>query len=156
MFSEYVKPLKGLAPSSDIFNGAPATDVFNMKDLERISFYVYHKGGTTGVGTLTIEECKTIEGGTPTAIPFKYRRMVTGDSDELGAISLAEVAGIDTVAAEDTIIEIEVSARDLDEGFSFVRLQTAEKVNDPVAGAVLAFGTCARYKGASMPSAIVS
>lgn len=145
MLSEKFKLLKGLAPAADRFNTSPSTDRFNMENLDRITFLVYHQGGTTGVGTLTVEQHVAASSGTPVAIPFRYRRMTTGDSDTLGAISNAAAAGIDTVAAEDTIIEIEVSADALSAGYKFVSLKCAEAVNDPVNAVVIALGHSQRY-----------
>jgi hypothetical protein len=152
MLSETIKPLKALAPAADRFNTGPATDVFSMANLKKLTFLVYHIGGTTGTATLTVEQCTSAAAAGAAAIPFKYRRMTTGVDDTLGAISDAAAAGIATVAAEDTIIEIEVDADQLDAGFSFVRLQTTELVNDPVVACVIALGHVARFQGVTMPS----
>lgn len=159
MLSEFIKPLKGLAPAADRFNTSPATDWFNTENYERITFQVYHQGGTTGKATITAREASDVSGTGAAAIAFKYRRMTTGDSDTLGDISAATSAGIDTVPGEDTIIEIEVDARSLTDGKPFVSLLLTEAVNDPVNGAVFAQAhgpqhNHGRYVSGSMPTAI--
>lgn len=155
MLSERYKPLKGLAPAADRFNTSPSTDVFSMKNLDSITFLVYHDGGTTGKGTFTVEACDDVTPSNTTPVAFNYRRMTTGASDTMGAISAATAAGIDSVPAESTIIEIEVSADVVAEtGYTFVRLKCAEAVNDPVNGVVIALGKL-RYEGAQ-PSSVLS
>lgn len=153
MLSECQKIVKGLAPSVDIFDGSPATDIINAGLVESVTFLVYHKGGTTGKGTLTVEACDDTTPSNTTAVAFRYRRMTTGASDVLGAISNATAAGIDTVPGEDTIIEISVKADELPSGKPYVRLKAAEAVNDPVAGAIVILAK-PRYCGASQPSVL--
>ncbi len=154
MLSENVKLIKGLAPAADRFNTSPSTDVVSLANAEKATFILYHDGGTTGKGTLTVEACDDVTPSNTTAVAFRYRRVTTGASDEIGAISTATTAGIDTVPGETTLIEIEVKADELPAGKPFVRLKCTEAVNDPVNGAVLIILSGLRYGGASQPTAL--
>lgn len=154
MLSEYIKPLKALAPAADGLAGTKYTDVFSMKDYERITFYVYHDGGTTGKSTFTVQATPLATTSNPTAVVFKYRKMTDGVSDVLGAVTAAEATGIESTPAESTIIEIEVDARDLPEAKPFIHIKAVEGVDDPVNVCVMAFGHSARFKGQTMPSAL--
>lgn len=154
MLSERIKIVKGLAPAADRFNTDPATDVISLKNAERATFLIIHAGGTTGKATITVEECDNVTPSNSTAIAFKYRRMTTGASDTMGAISTATAAGIDTVAAEDTIIEVSVEAADLSDGYPFVRVVLTEAADDPVNACVVGLLDGVRYQGDSMISAL--
>lgn len=145
MLSEKLKIIGALAPAADRFNTSPATDIINIGKTDKVTFLVYHAGGTTGKATLTVEACNNVVPSLTTAIAFKYRRKTTGASDTWGAVTDATNAGIDTVAAEDTIVEIEVdgsvvAATDR----AYVRLKLTEAANDPVNAAVIALAP-ARY-----------
>ena len=153
MLSERIKPLKGLAPSADIFNTDPGSDVFSMRDLRGITFLVHHKGGTTGKGTLIAQACDDITPSSTTAIAAKYRKMTTGDSDTLGAITTLPTTGVETVPTEDTLFEIYVDATDLPADKDFVRLKLTETANDPVLGVVIALGHL-KYQGVDAPTVI--
>lgn len=153
MFSERIKPLKGLAPSADIFNGNPGSDVFNMEGLEKITFLFYHTGGTTGKGTLKAQAVDNVSADNPVDIAAKYRKMTTGDSDTLGAVTTLTTSGVETVPTENTLFEVEVHATDLPAGKTFVRLKLDETVNDPVLGALIALGHL-KYQGVNPPTVI--
>ena len=87
-------------------------------------------------------------------ITFTHSKKTTGLSDTMGAPTKAVAAnGIVTTANEDTVHVIEVDARDLPEGDSFVYLDTTETVNDPVLGAVIALGVKAKL-GYPFPTAL--
>lgn len=156
LFTEQVKPVKGLSPSADLYNGDPATDIFNMENYDKICFVLHQAdgGGTTGKATITVEACDDVSATHKSAIAFKYRKMTTGASDVMGAVTAATASGFTTTANEDTVYFIEVSAADLPSGYPFVRMQLTESVNDPVSGSVLAYLMGARYKEPNMPSAL--
>jgi len=154
MLSESIKFCKGLAPAADRFNTDPVSDYVNTQGHKRVTFLVIHQGGTTGKATLTVLAATNASGGSAAAQAFTYRRMTTGDSDTNGAPAAATSAGIDTVPAEDTIIEIEVDVASLPDGKPFVALKCTEAVNDPVTGAVLIILDGARYQGLTPPTAI--
>lgn len=154
MLSEKLKFVKGLAPAADRFNTSPATDVVSLANAELLTFLVYHQGGTTGKGTLTVEACDDVTPSNTTAIGFRYRRVTTGASDEIGSVSTALAAGIDTVPGEDTLIEIEIRASELPSGRPFARLKCTEAVNDPVNAAVIAILSGLRHGGVTQPTAL--
>lgn len=154
MLSEKIKFCKGLAPAADRFNSDPTTDWINTEGHSRLTFLVIHAGGTTGVATLTVNASAVAAGSSPTAIPFTYRRMTTGASDAQAAPAAATAEGISTVAAEDTIIEVEVNVAALPDGKTFVSLNCNETVDDPVTGCVLAILDGGRYKSLSPASAL--
>lgn len=154
MLSETHKIVKGLAPAADRFNTSPSTDIYHLAEAENITFLVIHQGGTTGQGTFTVEACDNVTPSNTEAIAFRYRRLTTGASDTIGAPATAAATGIDSVAAEDTIIEISVRASELPAGKGYVRLKCAEKVNDPVNACVVAILGGLRYGGVNQPSAL--
>lgn len=156
MLSEKLKFCKALAPAADRFNTNPVTDWINTKNAARLTFLVIHQGGTTGVGTFVANASAVAAGSSPTAIPYTYRRMTTGDSDTVAAPAAATAAGIPSVAAEDTIIEIEIDVSTLPDGKPFVSLTCTETVNDPVNACVIAILDGTRYKSLTPPSAIVA
>lgn len=154
MLSETLKIVKGLAPAADRFNTGPSTDIFNLALAERLTFLVYHAGGTTGKATLTVDACSDVSATGAEAVAYRYRRMTTGASDVVGAISNATASGIDTVAGEDTIIEIEVLADELPAGKPFARLTLTEAANDPVNAAVIGILSGLKYGGVNAPSVL--
>jgi len=154
MLSETLKIVNGLSPSADRFNTSPATDVVNAGLCDEVTFIVQHQGGTTGKATLTVEACDDVTPSNTAAVAFRYRRKTTGASDVWGAITAATTAGIDTVAGEDTAIEVSVKAAELPAGKPYVRLKCTEAVDDPVVGAVLIICSGLRYGGANAASVL--
>lgn len=155
MLSEKVKILKGLAPKADRFDTNPATDVLSMANGEMITFIVAHQGGTTGNAKIQLEACDNVTPSNSQAIPFRYRKLTTGDSDTIGNITeVAAATGVTTVGAEDTIYECSVKAEELPAGYPFVRCKLTEVTNDPVNGVVIALLSGLRHKGLNQPTAI--
>lgn len=154
MLSESHKIINLVSPSAD-YNGSPVTSPYvSMKNHNLLTVLVAHKGGTTGKSTLTLQAASTTGGSGAVAIPFTYRRKTTGASDVYGSISAATSAGIDTVPAEDTIIELFVKSSDLPDGKPYVALVLTEAVNDPVSGSAIAILGQQRYKSQSPVSAL--
>lgn len=148
LFTEHVHPVKGLAPSADLYNGNPATDIINMKESEKLIFVLHQKtGGTnTGNAVVKVEAVDNVVGSNATLVPFKYRKMTTGASDALGAVSTAVAAnGFTTTANEDTAYFIEIDARDLPSDQQYVRMTLTESTNDPVLGSVMGYLVGKRY-----------
>lgn len=136
-----------VSPNADVFNTNPDTAVVSLAGYEGVVFTFSHKGGTTGKGTITVKTCTDFSKTSPTAIPFKYRKKTTGSSESWGALTDATSAGVQTVATEDTMYEIEVLASDLagtDRDKIFLNLN--EDVNDPVAGSLIATFYGAKYE----------
>jgi hypothetical protein len=156
MLSENYKIVKLLAPAADRFNANPATDVVNLGLADSLTAIVSHSGGTTGKAKIQVEACSAADGTGAEAVAFRYRRMTTGASDAVGAISYATVAadGIETVPTEETLIELCILSEELPAGKPFVRLQLTETANDPVTGEVIGILSGLRYKGPDSPTVL--
>ncbi len=142
-----------IAPSVDIYNGDPASDVYNMEKYNRIAFLVLHGTGATGTATFTVESCSSIAGANPEAIGFRYSEGTA--AGVLTAQQVATASGFTLTAGSDQIFVIEVEDTELVEGKPFVRLQATEVVDSPVIGSVSAILTPFSYAGAIMPDATV-
>lgn len=154
MLSESHKIINLVSPAAD-YNGATVNSPYvSMKNHNLLTVLVAHKGGTTGKSTLTLSAASDTSGTGAVAIPFAYRRKTTGASDVYSAIAAAAAAGIDTVPAEDTVIELFVKSSDLPDGKPFVKLTLTEAVNDPVSGSAIAILGQQRFKSISPVSAL--
>lgn len=154
MLSETTVLVKGLAPAADRFNTNPATDVVNLGLADSATFLIHYSGGTTGKATVTVEACTAADGTGATAVPFRYRSDTNGASDVRGAVTNATAAGVDTVPAEEHILEVEIKASELPAGSKFVRAKLTESVNDPVNGSVMILLRNPRFQGKDMPTVL--
>lgn len=156
-FLESCKIVNGLAPSADLYNGTPSTDIINMENYERCTFLIFQKTSTsnTGTATITVKESDNVLGSNTTAIAFKYRKNESaGTSDTLGDLTAATTSGFTTTANKTAIYAVEVRADQLSDGYPCVKLVCTEAVNDPVIGCVLAILSGPRIKGATLPTGI--
>lgn len=154
--SERLKIVSGLAPDADALAGTKTTDVVNMGLYERIMFVVHRGAGTTGTQVLTVQASAANNGASPTAIPFKYRRIDVGSgtpADEADDFTDATASGFTTEAGGSDVYLIEVQAADLPEDKPWVHLKSVEGVDAAVDASVLIVLGNARY-GGNMPSAI--
>lgn len=137
--------VKGLDPVADAFSATVTSDIINLAAYNQVAFIVYKGVGATGTATLTVEPCSNAAGsviGAP--IPFKYRRVTTGDVQ--GPLLDAPAAGFATTAGSSQIYAVEVTAADLAlSGYNFVRLKSVELVDAPVLGGILVITGQARY-----------
>ncbi len=156
MLSEKLKFVKLLAPAADAFNTDPASDVISLANAEALTALVAHKGGTTGKAKIQFQACSANDGSGAEAVVFSYRKMTTGDSDVMGAITNVTDAsvGVETVATEDTLIECYIRAAQLPAGKPFVRVKLTETANDPVVASVVGILSGLRYQGSDQPSAL--
>lgn len=154
MLSETHKIVNLVSPAADYNASLVNSPYVSMKNHNLLTVLVAHKGGTTGKSTITLNAASTSGGSGAVAIPFTYRRKTTGASDVYSAIAAATAAGIDTVPAEDTIIECFVKSSDLPDGKPYVNLTLTEVVNDPVSGSAIAILGQARYKSQSPVSVL--
>lgn len=154
MFTEKNSVVSLLGPTPDYNGSALTSDAISMANGDELTILLAHKGGTTGLSTITLKASTNAAQGGAEAIPFRYRRKTTGASSVWGAISAASASGIATVATEDTIIEINVRSSELPEGKHFVTLHGAEGSDDPVTGCVIAILESARFKGTSIPDSL--
>lgn len=157
LISEVVKIVQGLAPVADAFAGTVTSDVVNLENYERVAFLVNKGVGLTGTSTITVQASAAADGGSPTAIAFKYRLVDFADgteNDKAGTITDATTAGFVTTAGSTQIYIIEVKASDLPAAKPFVHLKAVEVVDSPVAGSILVLLANPRFEGATMPTAI--
>ena len=143
-----------LSPKADRFDTGNTSPYVSLKNHNRLTVFVAHQGGTTGLSALTLKAASDTSGTGATAIAYSYRRKTTGASAVWGAITAATSAGISTVAAEDTLIELFVKSSDLPDGKPYVALVTVESVNDPVNGSAFAVLSEARFAGATQPNVL--
>lgn len=143
----------GLVPASDRYNTNPATDIFNMKMYDHITFLLTEGAGGTGTVKLQVEECTDAAGNGNTAIAAKYRLSSTGDT--WGALTTLASTGYTTTAGADKMVAVEVDAADLDPAKPFVRLQLTEVVDSPCVAGVAVILSKPRYSQAVLPTSIV-
>ena len=154
VFSESHFISTALAPDADRYTGDPATDVYNMKLYDHITFIVHHGAGGTGTVVVTVEECTAAAGTGATAIPFRYRvGASTGVS--LGALTSVAATGVTISATANQILVVEIDAAELSGDSPFVRLQLTEGVDSPVDASVTAILSKPSYSEAVMPDATV-
>lgn len=152
LLSEQLKIVKGLLPVADAFAGTKTSDVVRLDLYGKALFVVFKGAGGTGTSTITIQASAANDGSSPTAIPFKSRRVASGDT--AGDVTDQAAAGFTTTAGADEMYLIEVDAQDCPEGKPWVHLKAVEVADDPVTGCVLAILGDARYSGETLPSAI--
>jgi hypothetical protein len=153
-FSEEFLIVTGFAPTADIFNANPVSDVVNLKKFGKVTFLFEHVGGTTGTGKLQVQAVDNASSSNAVDLDFRYAKKVTGASDSWGAVTAAAAAtGVTTVAAESAIYCIEVDAAALPDAQAYVQLKLTEVVNDPVTGAAQILLGDARY-GAPFATAL--
>lgn len=129
----------GLAPVADAFAGTVRSDVFNMKNYNGCTFLVYKGVGLLGTSTITINACDDVTPSNRTAIPFKYREMIT--SDTWGDVQVATTTGFLTTAGSNHLYEIIIDGDELgDTGYGYIELTLTEVVDDPVLGGILWIG----------------
>lgn len=153
MFSEELTIVKGLAPAADRFNSDPTTDWINMEHLSEVSFLVFHEGGTTGKATITLNAASDNTGTSSEAIAFRSREQNAGSDDGWADYANTSSSGVETTAGAEHVVEVNVLASELPADKPFVAVTLTEGVDDPVNGAVLAFGK-PRVKGSSQPSVL--
>jgi hypothetical protein len=138
----------GIAPVADAFDGTKRSDVFNMRNYHGCTFLLYKGVGTTGTSTITVNACDDTTPSNRTAIPFRYRANLSGDT--WGEVTQATDAGFTTTAGSNHMYEIIVDGDELgDTGYGYVELTAVEVVNDPVLGGVLWIGHEPRYPQAT-------
>lgn len=152
LLSEALKIVSGIKPDADRFNGDPVSDYFNM-GLYGLALGILDIGvGATGTATITVLAGADASGTDAEAIPFKYRRVASGDT--AGAITDATVAGFTTTAGGGEMYLIEIDAADCPAGKPYCAIKATEVADDPVDAALAVVLGNARYSGATLPSAI--
>jgi len=127
----------GLAPVADAFAGTVYSDVFSLKNHNRIRFLIVKGAGATGTSTVTVEACDDFTPTNVAAVPFRYRRCVATQAP--GALQTATTTGFVTTAGGGEVYEVEVNAAALvAAGYPNVRLKMVEVVDSPVLGGIVA------------------
>lgn len=153
LLMERLQLIKGLDPVADAFSGTVYSDVVNVKNLGKVLFVLVVGVGTTGTSTITVQACDDVTPSNRTAIPFRYREILTGDTE--GTITAATATGFTTTAGSSKLIAVEIDESDLAAtGYGYVQLKAVESANDPVLGGILVIAE-AKLAGATKPTAIV-
>lgn len=142
-----------LQPDADRYAGSPATQAYNMKMYDHITFVLMEGAGGAGTATITIEECTSAAGAGNVAIPFKYRLCTTGDT--WGALTSIAATGYLTIAGANKLVAVEIDAAELSADHPYVRMQLTVGVATAVDAGVVAILSKARYPQAVPVTAIV-
>jgi hypothetical protein len=137
----------GIYPVADFMAGTVQTDIVNCESAAGVVFWIFRGDATAGTetGTVTVQACDTVVPGTATAVAFQYRISTTPDT--WSAWAQAAAAGFTMTAGDNQLYEVFVPAANLAAlGFSYVRLQIVEVINDPVVGAILMAVVKPRYQ----------
>ena len=136
LLTEITHLVKGIDPIADAFSGTVRSDVVNMKNVGKARFLIHCGVGATGTSTITMEASDDAVPTNVTAIPFKYRQVLSGDTP--GALTQATTAGFTTTAGSSKVIEVEVDASDMaSTGYGYLSLKAVEVVDSPVLGGIL-------------------
>lgn len=153
LLMERLQFVKVLDPVADAFDTAPTTEVISMKNVLRILFLVHVGVGATGTSTFTVEACDDVVPSNTSAVAFKYRQILSGDTE--GALTDGATTGFVSTAGSSKLIAIEVREDALAaSGYGYVRLKAVESVNSPVLGGIVAILE-SKIPGALKPTAIV-
>lgn len=159
IFSERMKVVNGFPPLSADHSTANITDVVSLKNYKYATFIILTGVSASNNSIFTVVSGATVDGTVTTAVPFKYRTCVTGDT--WGA--LTDVAAGSTVALTTTtanqmmIIEVDAAAV---EGTTATYDCVALKYTQGGSHAALSMSIAvvlsgARYADAAQPTAIV-
>lgn len=150
IFTEQNEVSMALAPDADLYAADPATDVYNMKYYDHITFILNEGAGGTGTVKIEVEECTSKAGAGNTAIAFRYR--LKSDKDgAFGAVTASAATGYTTVAGANKQVAIEIDADELSDDSPYVRLQLTEVVDSPCDAGVVAILSKPRYGSDSLP-----
>lgn len=153
--SETIQTIEGLAPDADALAGTVTSRAVNLGLAESAIFKVHRGVGTSGTQTLTLQASAASDKASPTAIPFRYRRIDTyTGGDDPGAAAAATSAGFTTAAGGSDIYLIEVKASELPEAKPWVHLKSVEVADAAVDAGILIDLVGVRYQQNSMPSVI--
>ena len=139
-----------LVPAADQYAADPATDVYNTKYYNHITFLLNEGAGGTGTVKIEVEECTSKAGAGNTAIPYKYRLKSSKDG-AFGALTTVAATGYTTVAGANKQVAVEIDAAELSAGSPFVRLQLTEVADSPCVAGVTAILSKCSYPQAVLP-----
>ena len=151
LMENFVPKVAALAASEDMYNGSPATDIFNLKHYGEITFLVCEVTGGTGAATITVEECDDVTPTTSTAIAFDYAIVTSATTTGMfGGWTRATSSGITTGANGTQYMAVKVHDSELSAGFPYIRLQTTESESPAVDGFIITFLGKSDYMGDNM------
>jgi hypothetical protein len=128
-----------LAPDADRWTGNPTTDRVRCPGAGKLQFLVTEGVGGVGTITPTCHAHIANSGGTPEAIPYRYKLALTpGELDDSGGWTQADDAGDLMTAGASKQILIEVRADELPAGKPFVSVTLTETDSTAVDAAVIA------------------
>lgn len=154
MFSlENMHFAQGLAPVADALAGTVGSDVVNCENFNKVIFVLQKGVGTTGTSTITVEACDDVTPTNTSAIPFRYRNVVTDDTT--AALTAATTAGFATTAGSNHLVLVEADVAELAaSGYSYIRIKAVEVVDSPVLAGILIIMGEPRYSVGTGFSAI--
>ena len=150
---EELKFIKGLDPVADAFAGTVNSEAISLGKYGRVVFGIYKGVGATGTSVVTVQFSSDAAQTSPTAVPFKYRRIASGDTGS--TVTAAAAAGFTTTAQSSEIYLIEVDVNDVPAGKPWVNMKLVESANDPVLGGIFIIAGDAKYAGDTLPTSIV-
>lgn len=143
----------GLAPVANGFAGTVTSDVVNMEGYHNCRFIQLTGVGTTGTSTMSVLAADDTTPSTTTAIPFKYREILSGDTE--GDLTVATASGFTTTAGSNRVSIIEVDSAELSAtARGYVQLKMVEVAASAVLGGVLVELYNPRYASQTKATAI--
>lgn len=152
LVSENLKVVSGIAPNADLFNGNPTSDYFSLANYGKCIAVIQLGSGGVGTATVTVNSASDNAGANSEAIPFKYRRVASGDT--AGDVTEATASGFETTAGGDEMYLIEFEAAELVNGKPYASITLTEETDGAVNGSLLVCLANPRYAGDTLPSAI--
>ena len=165
MIAKYLennKTIMGVEPKADRFATSQASDVVRATNCTSIVFTVWTGAAADNTNTVVAQSCDNVTPSTATAIPFMYKKVVSGDTE--GAVATAVAAGSSVAMTASTanqyiIVEIDpadVEAANSHAGDKYCRILVTEAGNN---GAQLGSISVIRYEEfnaqAILPTGIV-
>ena len=140
-------------PIADFADGGTITDIVSMRKYETAYFMIYF-GDTTGgtcTLTLTVIPCDdALASNTTTAIPFRYKRVSSGETNTAWTAS----SSLLTTVGDHQMYVIMVKTEDLPmvsgETYEYVYVNIAETTNDPALGGCIIMMADPRYNESTL------
>jgi hypothetical protein len=156
IFSDRHKVVNGLPPAADVFATSGASDIVNMEAYNHVTFIIVTGATTTADGVITVEACDDTTPSHTTAIAFRYRKVVSGDT--YGDLTDATSSGYAmTASTANQYHIIEVDAADIEAGaagYEYVRVKVTEDTDDPQYACIVAILSEPRYAHANLGTVI--
>ena len=165
MIAKYLennKTILGAAPLADRFATSQVSDVVRADQSESIVFKVWTGVAADNTNTIVAQSCDNVTPDTATAIPFMYKKVISGDTETAVATAVAagsSVAMTASTADQYIVVEIDpadVAAANSNANDKFCRILVTEAGNN---GAQIGMISCilhgAKNAQAILPTGIV-